>query len=108
MTTETNAERLKRIRRKFLQYGDELLSDEDFWFLNEQAERAQELESYCEKSANFINQVKLEKENACLKKALKALAADVSRNGKYGSYIPKGTGYEIGWQIDDVLKGASK
>lgn len=39
--TETTKERMKRIRTKFIQQGDETLSNQDFWFLNDQAERTE-------------------------------------------------------------------
>lgn len=49
------------------------LSHNDLNWLIQQAERVKELESYCEKSANFINQVELEIENQRYKQALEEI-----------------------------------
>lgn len=85
MTTETNI-RLEVIKtesecEKIVGVKYMSIRLHDFDFLIQQAERAREMEDYCSKSANFINQVELEKENAHLREALQSasnsLGADI-------------------------------
>ncbi len=58
---EVNAELLEEIKSDW--FNEDSIANGNVNWLIERAERAQELEAYCEKSANFINQIELEKEN---------------------------------------------
>lgn len=85
MTTETNAERLETIRQRkaiFTGFNDNtavMLSEEDYVFIIQQAERVQELEKEVEVTRWDMAELatgesKLRKENARLRKALEYYA----------------------------------
>ena len=61
MPKESDKERLQRIRKKWLEYGDDLLSDTDFWFLNERADRAEKMENEASRLFRDIQMLKDQK-----------------------------------------------
>ncbi|WP_368900719.1 hypothetical protein [Oceanobacillus oncorhynchi] len=89
------------------------LSDYDYEYILQQAEKVQELEKenkeLLEAGKFFADGYhQYEEENRRYKEDLEQLRKDVSREGKYGGWIPKQVSYDIDDQIEDALKGESE